>query len=169
MFLLCFSRANTLTPYSKSVPAVIAKASAIYNPIIYAIIHPRYRYSKHIIMSITVHTVVVFTMNELHSFLHPYPMQCVLLPWSPHDGIQIIRALTASIWYRASCIACGAPDVALGVANRGEWSLSSLFFPLTTRLCPVELHNTVTDIRRSWYSGSSFAISGTATIDFSRL
>uniref|UniRef100_A0A674ILD0 G-protein coupled receptors family 1 profile domain-containing protein n=1 Tax=Terrapene triunguis TaxID=2587831 RepID=A0A674ILD0_9SAUR len=38
---------NTLTPYSKSVPAVIAKASAIYNPIIYAIIHPRYRYSKH--------------------------------------------------------------------------------------------------------------------------
>ncbi|XP_030419704.1 melanopsin-like [Gopherus evgoodei] len=34
---------NTLTPYSKSVPAVIAKASAIYNPIIYAIIHPRYR------------------------------------------------------------------------------------------------------------------------------
>ncbi|XP_074849689.1 melanopsin-like [Carettochelys insculpta] len=35
--------ANTLTPYSKSVPAVIAKASAIYNPIIYAIIHPRYR------------------------------------------------------------------------------------------------------------------------------
>ncbi|XP_075785730.1 melanopsin-like isoform X3 [Pelodiscus sinensis] len=35
--------ANSLTPYSKSVPAVIAKASAIYNPIIYAIIHPRYR------------------------------------------------------------------------------------------------------------------------------
>ncbi|KAJ7327129.1 hypothetical protein JRQ81_016888 [Phrynocephalus forsythii] len=34
---------RTLTPYSKSVPAVIAKASAIYNPIIYAIIHPRYR------------------------------------------------------------------------------------------------------------------------------
>uniref|UniRef100_A0A8D2L371 G-protein coupled receptors family 1 profile domain-containing protein n=2 Tax=Varanus komodoensis TaxID=61221 RepID=A0A8D2L371_VARKO len=35
--------AKILTPYSKSVPAVIAKASAIYNPIIYAIIHPRYR------------------------------------------------------------------------------------------------------------------------------
>nr|XP_028599830.1 melanopsin isoform X1 [Podarcis muralis] len=35
--------AKTLNPYSKSVPAVIAKASAIYNPIIYAIIHPRYR------------------------------------------------------------------------------------------------------------------------------
>ncbi|XP_061440662.1 melanopsin-like [Rhineura floridana] len=35
--------ARILTPYSKSVPAVIAKASAIYNPIIYAIIHPRYR------------------------------------------------------------------------------------------------------------------------------
>uniref|UniRef100_A0A493TIH8 G-protein coupled receptors family 1 profile domain-containing protein n=1 Tax=Anas platyrhynchos platyrhynchos TaxID=8840 RepID=A0A493TIH8_ANAPP len=40
-------RGNTLTPYSKSVPAVIAKASAIYNPIIYAIIHPRYRKTIH--------------------------------------------------------------------------------------------------------------------------
>ncbi|KAJ6655412.1 hypothetical protein lerEdw1_005409 [Lerista edwardsae] len=36
-------RSSVLNPYSKSVPAVIAKASAIYNPIIYAIIHPRYR------------------------------------------------------------------------------------------------------------------------------
>ncbi|XP_029960576.1 melanopsin-A-like [Salarias fasciatus] len=35
--------ANILSPYSKAVPAVIAKASAIYNPIIYAIIHNKYR------------------------------------------------------------------------------------------------------------------------------
>ncbi|XP_022537236.2 opsin 4xa [Astyanax mexicanus] len=34
---------SILTPYSKAVPAVIAKASAIYNPIIYAIIHSKYR------------------------------------------------------------------------------------------------------------------------------
>ncbi|KYO38017.1 opsin 4xa [Alligator mississippiensis] len=34
---------DILTPYSKSVPAIIAKASTIYNPIIYAIIHPKYR------------------------------------------------------------------------------------------------------------------------------
>ncbi|XP_047448803.1 opsin 4xb isoform X2 [Mugil cephalus] len=34
---------NILSPYSKAVPAVIAKASAIYNPIIYAIIHNKYR------------------------------------------------------------------------------------------------------------------------------
>ncbi|XP_066506760.1 opsin 4xa [Hoplias malabaricus] len=34
---------SVLTPYSKMVPAVIAKASAIYNPIIYAIIHSKYR------------------------------------------------------------------------------------------------------------------------------
>lgn len=33
-----------LTPYMNSVPAVIAKASAIHNPIIYAITHPKYRY-----------------------------------------------------------------------------------------------------------------------------
>ncbi|KAM3912547.1 melanopsin [Leptodactylus fuscus] len=35
--------ANMLTPYMNSVPAVIAKASAIHNPIIYAITHPKYR------------------------------------------------------------------------------------------------------------------------------
>nr|CBN81592.1 Melanopsin-A [Dicentrarchus labrax] len=35
--------ADLLTPYMHSVPAVIAKASAIYNPIIYAITHPKYR------------------------------------------------------------------------------------------------------------------------------
>lgn len=35
--------AHMLTPYMNSVPAVIAKASAIYNPIIYAITHPKYR------------------------------------------------------------------------------------------------------------------------------
>ncbi|XP_029564864.1 opsin 4xa [Salmo trutta] len=34
---------STLSPYSKAVPAVIAKASAIYNPFIYAIIHSKYR------------------------------------------------------------------------------------------------------------------------------
>ncbi|XP_055080471.1 opsin 4xb [Periophthalmus magnuspinnatus] len=35
--------ANILTPYSKAVPAIIAKASTIYNPFIYAIIHNKYR------------------------------------------------------------------------------------------------------------------------------
>ncbi|MED6247822.1 Melanopsin-B, partial [Ataeniobius toweri] len=35
--------ANILNPYSKAVPAVIAKASAIYNPFIYAITHSKYR------------------------------------------------------------------------------------------------------------------------------
>lgn len=35
--------AQLLTPYMNSVPAVIAKASAIHNPIIYALTHPKYR------------------------------------------------------------------------------------------------------------------------------
>ncbi|XP_038152762.1 opsin 4xa [Cyprinodon tularosa] len=35
--------AHILNPYSKAVPAVIAKASAIYNPFIYAITHSKYR------------------------------------------------------------------------------------------------------------------------------
>ncbi|NP_001279045.1 melanopsin [Callorhinchus milii] len=34
---------SILTPYMNSIPAVIAKASAIHNPIIYAITHPKYR------------------------------------------------------------------------------------------------------------------------------
>ncbi|XP_027702181.1 melanopsin isoform X5 [Vombatus ursinus] len=34
---------HLLTPYMNSVPAIIAKASAIHNPIIYAISHPKYR------------------------------------------------------------------------------------------------------------------------------
>ncbi|XP_062831865.1 melanopsin isoform X4 [Anolis carolinensis] len=34
---------HLLTPYMNSVPAVIAKASVIHNPIIYAIVHPKYR------------------------------------------------------------------------------------------------------------------------------
>ncbi|KAI3363538.1 hypothetical protein L3Q82_012133 [Scortum barcoo] len=43
---LCFTccrYADMLTPYMNSVPAIIAKASAIHNPIIYAITHPKYR------------------------------------------------------------------------------------------------------------------------------
>ncbi|TSK82152.1 Melanopsin [Bagarius yarrelli] len=35
--------AHILTPYMNSIPVVIAKASAIHNPIIYAITHPTYR------------------------------------------------------------------------------------------------------------------------------
>ncbi|XP_056600832.1 opsin 4xb [Triplophysa dalaica] len=35
--------ANILTPYSKTLPAILAKSSAIYNPFIYAIVHSKYR------------------------------------------------------------------------------------------------------------------------------
>ncbi|XP_051897011.1 opsin 4xb [Pristis pectinata] len=39
----CAGYGEILTPYSKSIPALLAKVSAICNPIIYAIIHPKYR------------------------------------------------------------------------------------------------------------------------------
>uniref|UniRef100_A0A8C1RFW0 Opsin 4xa n=1 Tax=Cyprinus carpio TaxID=7962 RepID=A0A8C1RFW0_CYPCA len=42
---------HVLTPYSKAVPAVIAKASAIYNPFIYAIIRSKYRFVQVISVS----------------------------------------------------------------------------------------------------------------------
>ncbi|XP_051552365.1 melanopsin-A-like isoform X1 [Myxocyprinus asiaticus] len=35
--------ASILSPYSKTLPAVLAKSSAIYNPFIYAIVHTKYR------------------------------------------------------------------------------------------------------------------------------
>lgn len=167
IFLFCFSRGNTLTPYSKSVPAVIAKASAIYNPIIYAIIHPRYRYSKHIGMCITVHANVFFTMKNLPPFSQPPPMWCTFPPWPLPDGIHVVRPCTASTLYRAAQAACGAPDMASGVVNRGEQSLPSPYFSLTTLLCPLELHNTMTGRKRRWCSGSSFAVSGRAAKEHS--
>uniref|UniRef100_A0A8C8RPI2 Opsin 4 n=1 Tax=Pelusios castaneus TaxID=367368 RepID=A0A8C8RPI2_9SAUR len=42
--LVAFSGySHLLTPFMNTVPAMIAKASAIHNPIIYAITHPKYR------------------------------------------------------------------------------------------------------------------------------
>lgn len=110
MFLLCSSQGNTLTPYSKSVPAVIAKASAIYNPIIYAIIHPRYRYSKHIGMCITEHANVFITMDKLPSLPQPHPTWCVLPPWPHHDMICMVKPHTTFTWYRAAQSARGPPE-----------------------------------------------------------
>lgn len=53
-FLFFFSRyGSILDPYSKTVPAVIAKASAIYNPFIYAIIHSKYRWGQPILAPLT--------------------------------------------------------------------------------------------------------------------
>uniref|UniRef100_A0A2K6V0T7 Melanopsin n=1 Tax=Saimiri boliviensis boliviensis TaxID=39432 RepID=A0A2K6V0T7_SAIBB len=60
--------AHVLTPYMSSVPAVIAKASAIHNPIIYAITHPKYR------VAIAQHLPclgVLLGVSRRHS--HPYP------------------------------------------------------------------------------------------------
>ncbi|XP_016872444.1 melanopsin isoform X1 [Homo sapiens] len=60
--------AHVLTPYMSSVPAVIAKASAIHNPIIYAITHPKYR------VAIAQHLPclgVLLGVSRRHS--RPYP------------------------------------------------------------------------------------------------
>ncbi|XP_037590313.1 LIM domain-binding protein 3 isoform X4 [Cebus imitator] len=60
--------AHVLTPYMSSVPAVIAKASAIHNPIIYAITHPKYR------VAIAQHLPclgVLLGVSRRHS--NPYP------------------------------------------------------------------------------------------------
>lgn len=52
-FLLFSRYGSILDPYSKTVPAVIAKASAIYNPFIYAIIHSKYRWGQPITAPLT--------------------------------------------------------------------------------------------------------------------
>lgn len=149
MFLFCFSRGNSLTPYSKSVPAVIAKASAIYNPIIYAIIHPRYRYSKYIGMCITVHANV----NLLHGTNYPHPFS--VTPCSACSCADQAMTVISPRWYMA------APDMALGVAKR-EQSLPSPFLSLRALHCPVELHKTVTEEEKILLR-SPFIISETAT------
>ncbi|XP_060782275.1 melanopsin-A isoform X1 [Neoarius graeffei] len=58
--------ADLLTPYMNSVPAVIAKASAIHNPIIYAITHPKYRVAiaKYIPC---LRVLLCVSQRELHS------------------------------------------------------------------------------------------------------
>ncbi|KPP74165.1 hypothetical protein Z043_106704 [Scleropages formosus] len=56
--------ADILTPYSKTVPAIIAKASAIYNPFIYAIIHSKYR------------TTLADSVPCLHCLSHPPQKDC---------------------------------------------------------------------------------------------
>ncbi|XP_006875988.1 PREDICTED: melanopsin [Chrysochloris asiatica] len=59
--------AHVLTPYMNSVPAVIAKASAIHNPIIYAITHPKYR------MAIAQHLPCLGTLLGVSGqHAHPY-------------------------------------------------------------------------------------------------
>ncbi|XP_051507619.1 melanopsin-A [Myxocyprinus asiaticus] len=59
--------ADMLTPYMNSVPAVIAKASAIHNPIIYAITHPKYRLAiaKYIPC---LRVLLCVPKRDLHSF-----------------------------------------------------------------------------------------------------
>lgn len=52
-FLLFSRYGSILDPYSKTVPAVIAKASAIYNPFIYAIIHSKYRWGQPMTAALT--------------------------------------------------------------------------------------------------------------------
>ncbi|XP_056326889.1 melanopsin-A [Danio aesculapii] len=58
---------DMLTPYMNSVPAVIAKASAIHNPIIYAITHPKYRLAiaKYIPC---LRVLLCVPKRDLHSF-----------------------------------------------------------------------------------------------------
>uniref|UniRef100_A0A672MZL6 Melanopsin-A-like n=1 Tax=Sinocyclocheilus grahami TaxID=75366 RepID=A0A672MZL6_SINGR len=60
---------DMLTPYMNSVPAVIAKASAIHNPIIYAITHPKYRMAiaKYIPCLRVLLCVPKHDLNSFHS------------------------------------------------------------------------------------------------------
>lgn len=61
------SYADLLTPYMNSVPAVIAKASAIHNPIIYAITHPKYRYFTALLAVLVLNDAAEWSMLEQNS------------------------------------------------------------------------------------------------------
>ncbi|XP_061767520.1 melanopsin-A-like isoform X3 [Nerophis ophidion] len=93
--------ADMLTPYMNSVPAVIAKASAIHNPIIYAITHPKYRVA-------------------LAKYI---PCLGVLLCVRPHD----MRSASSSfISTRRSTVTSQSSDISAQFRRRSKSRLSSV-------------------------------------------
>ncbi|KAM9321693.1 melanopsin-like [Pholidichthys leucotaenia] len=95
--------AHLLTPYVNSVPAVIAKASAIHNPIIYAITHPKYRAAiGHYIP--LLHSILCLQEKDVRSSLS--------------SGAASSRCTTFT----------SSPRVHLssGVQNKGHWGKSRL-------------------------------------------
>ncbi|XP_007541259.1 melanopsin-like [Poecilia formosa] len=95
--------AHLLTPYMNSIPAIIAKASAIHNPIIYAVTHPKYRAAigRHFPL---LRAVLRLQEKDLHS--------------SFSSSTASSRRTTLS----------GSPGVRLGagVRNNGRWRQSRL-------------------------------------------
>lgn len=85
-----------LTPYMNSVPAVIAKASAIYNPIIYAITHPKYRYKVQ-------HNDVFCFWSFLHTLLCKTGLSNVTLqPPYPETLSSVQASYHRHCWKQAS-------------------------------------------------------------------
>lgn len=135
------------------MPAVIAKASAIYNPIIYAIIHPRYRYSKHIGMCTTVHAKVLFKINRQPPFLQPYPVQCMLQPMDAGGQtlpcVHLVQGGLNCMWSSRCGLKSGPQRVSVPPFTFLSPHISAL----------MGLHVTTDNGRTWWCSGSSLAIS----------
>lgn len=95
--------AHLLTPYMNSVPAVIAKASAIHNPIIYAITHPKYRAAigRHIPL---LRPLLRLQEKDLRSSLSSSGAlsRRVTLTSQSSSGVQFSGGLRASSCWRKS-------------------------------------------------------------------
>ncbi|XP_063068624.1 opsin 4xa [Engraulis encrasicolus] len=90
---------NLLTPISKTVPAVIAKASAIYNPFIYAIINSKYR------------NTLAENIPCLNFLNRPSRKDCILVSNSAYSLRESILSRTSSgstnKFYRISSLSTG--------------------------------------------------------------
>ncbi|XP_054019301.1 melanopsin [Dryobates pubescens] len=152
---------STLTPYSKSVPAVIAKASAIYNPIIYAIIHPRYRRTIHnavpclrCLIRVSKNDLLRGSINE-SSFRTSLSSHQSLAGRTKSTGISSVSAGEAVTGYTMvhdiiSCddfISCKTPRLSLQYETWSDVELDPVE-PAHRRLQPRRSHSFSTSLRQ---------------------
>ncbi|XP_051809813.1 melanopsin-like [Acanthochromis polyacanthus] len=92
--------AHLLTPYMNSVPAVIAKASAIHNPIIYAITHPKYRAAigRHVPL---LRVVLQLQEKDLRSSLSSSAASSRRTTLSGSPGVRLASVRTDGRWGRS--------------------------------------------------------------------
>ncbi|XP_041849230.1 melanopsin-like [Melanotaenia boesemani] len=107
--------AHLLTPYMNSVPAVIAKASAIHNPIIYAITHPKYR------AAISLYFPLLRSVFQLHD-------QDQRSPFGSSAPSSRRTTLTSSLGLR----------LGTGMRTNGRWGKSRLSSASDTESCWTE-------------------------------
>lgn len=90
-----FRYGNILNPYSKAVPAIIAKASAIYNPFIYAITHGNYRWAPQTNYATLKKNICTLTRVLISTGTPSQQKSPVCISWSSRPEETACPCLTA--------------------------------------------------------------------------